>query len=111
MASGFHIRRTAIDGIEAVTADSSRSFARHTHDTYGIGVILSGAQKSASGRGPVEAGPGQTITVNPGEVHDGVPLDGGARAWRMLYMNPILVAEAAGDIFAGRPRANGCPRS
>ncbi|WP_375781517.1 AraC family ligand binding domain-containing protein [Roseococcus suduntuyensis] len=29
---------------------------------------------SSSGRGPVEAGPGDVITVNPGEVHDGAPI-------------------------------------
>lgn len=106
MSSGrFQVFRTAIDGIEAVFADSRHSFARHTHDGYGIGVIERGAQKSASGRGLVEAAAGNTITVNPGEVHDGAPLGEAPRAWRMLYIRPDIVAAASEDIFEGRPRA------
>lgn len=105
MAAGhFQILRTAIDGIEAVVADSSHTFARHSHDTYGIGMIERGAQTSASGRGRVEAEAGNTITVNPGEVHDGVPIGDTPRAWRMLYLQPKIVASAAEDIFEGRPR-------
>ena len=100
----FQIVRTGIKGIEAVIADSRHTFARHTHDTYGIGVVERGAQKSASGRGMVEAAAGHTITVNPGEVHDGAPLGDAPRAWRMLYMQPAIVAAAAEDIFEGQPR-------
>lgn len=105
MADGrFEILRTSIDGIETVHADSRHSFARHTHDTYGIGLVERGAQISASGRGMVEAQAGNTITVNPGEVHDGAPLGGASRAWRMLYLRPEIVAAAAEDIFEGRAR-------
>lgn len=105
MATGrFQIVRTGMDGIEAVTADSRHSFARHTHDTYGIGIVERGAQVSASGRGMVEAEAGNTITVNPGEVHDGAPIGDAPRAWRMLYLQPAIVASAAHDIFEGRPR-------
>ena len=103
-AGRFQILRTGIGGIEAVFADSRHAFARHTHDAYGVGVIERGAQKSASGRGMVEAGAGHTITVNPGEVHDGAPIGDAPRAWRMLYMQPAVVAAAAEDIFEGRPR-------
>lgn len=103
-AGRFQIFRTSIDGIEAVIADSRHSFARHTHETYGIGLVERGAQKSASGRGVVEAEAGNTITVNPGEVHDGAPLGDKPRAWRMLYMQPAIVAAAAKDIFEGHSR-------
>lgn len=86
-------------GIEAMVADTSCTFDRHTHDNFGIGLIHRGAQKSLSGRGLVEASPGDVITVNPGEVHDGTPLDDGGRAWRMLYLQPELVAALAQDIL------------
>lgn len=105
MAAGrFQLFSTSIAGIEAVFADSRHSFARHSHDAYGVGVIERGAQRSASGRGMVEAGAGNTITVNPGEVHDGAPIGDAPRAWRMLYMQPAIVTAAARDIFEGRPR-------
>ena len=103
-AGRFQVFRTSIAGIEAVFADSRHSFARHTHDAYGVGIIERGAQKSASGRGTVEAGAGHAITVNPGEVHDGSPIGDTPRAWRMLYLQPAVVAAAARDIYEGKPR-------
>ncbi|WP_105420439.1 MULTISPECIES: AraC family transcriptional regulator [Neorhizobium] len=101
--NGFRMFRCGMAGVQAVVARSDHHFARHTHDQYGIGVIESGAQKSASGRGPVEAGPGDVITVNPGEVHDGAPIGDEGRFWQMLYFDPNVIAGAAADIRQGRP--------
>lgn len=99
--SHFKLHASTYGGIEAVEADTTRAFKRHIHLQYGLGVIDRGAQKSASGRGVVEAGPGNVITVNPGEVHDGLPLGDKGRAWRMLYLEPSVWApmaqEVAGD--------------
>jgi len=92
-------------GVDAVEARSDHVFPRHTHEQFGIGVILRGAQTSASGRGMVEAEAGDVITVNPGEVHDGAPIGDGGRAWRMLYFEPALIADAAEDVGEGDPRA------
>ena len=97
----FAIRATALPGVHVVEALSSYTFPRHAHDEYGVGLIVSGAQRSWSGRGQVQAGRGDMITCNPGEVHDGAPI-GGARAWRMLYLAPQLVADCAADIREGR---------
>ncbi|MDW5316449.1 AraC family transcriptional regulator [Rhizobium sp. PL01] len=99
----FRMRQCVVEGVEAVEADTAHSFGRHTHDQFGIGVIIRGAQTSASGRGPVEAGPGDMITVNPGEVHDGHPIGPEGRSWRMLYFDPGVIAQAVLDIGEGRP--------
>lgn len=88
---------TLLPGVIAVEARSARAFGRHMHDEFGIGVLLAGAQDSASGRGPVRAGPGQLITTNPGEIHDGLPIAGAPRHWRMLYFPPAALRES----FAG----------
>lgn len=88
------IRRTNLPGVLSVEISSRRTYGRHTHDEYGIGVILDGAQDSASGRGQVRATKGQVITVNPNEVHDGIPLSGAPRHWRMLYFRPEIMASA-----------------
>ena len=83
-ASQFLMQRSALAGVQAVAARSDRTFARHSHEQFGIGVIRHGAQASAT-RG---AGPGrQVITVNPGEIHDGAPLGDAGRAWQMLYLD------------------------
>lgn len=97
----FQLLRCGLAGVEVVVADSARTFGRHTHEQFGIGLIERGAQKSASGRGPVEAGAGDIITVNPGEVHDGQPFDASGRRWRMLYLEPTRAFDAAGDVAPG----------
>jgi AraC-like DNA-binding protein/quercetin dioxygenase-like cupin family protein len=100
----IRIRRSAIAGVTLITADTARAFGRHTHDEFGIGLIDRGAQVSASGRGPVEAAAGDVITVNPNEVHDGLALAGQPRRWRMLYLSPEMVGEAARTITQGVSR-------
>ena len=101
----FQFLPTALPGIDAMRADSHFAFGRHMHLQFGLGVIDRGAQKSISGRGTVESLPGDTITVNPGEVHDGKPLGDGGRAWRMLYLEPALVAGLAADVRPSTPGA------
>ena len=92
--------RSAIPGADAIEFESGRAFPRHCHDQYGIGVLLSGAQASWSGIGSVESAAGAVITVNPGEMHDGVPAGGCVRRWRMLYLDPPRLNRA---MLSGTP--------
>ncbi|MDR9804900.1 AraC family transcriptional regulator [Rhizobium hidalgonense] len=92
--------RSALTGVEAVEAETHHSFIRHTHEQFGIGLVSSGAQKSLSGRGMVEAEAGDIITVNPNEVHDGAPI-GEGRSWRILYFDPEIVAGLSREIAEG----------
>ncbi len=106
--------RSALPGIEALSLVSDRGFPRHAHDHFGIGVIAFGEHRSWSGLGQVEAGPGDVIAVNPGEIHDGLPVDGQARGWRMLYVDPAVMARAAlqdirGEAEITRPAASDPP--
>ena len=101
-ASQFLMQRSALAGVQAVAARSDRTFARHSHEQFGIGVIRHGAQASHSGRGQVQAQAGQVITVNPGEIHDGAPLGDAGRAWQMLYLDPRSPPK--------RPRVPACRR-
>jgi AraC-like DNA-binding protein len=88
-------------GVDAMSAATDRAFPRHTHDLYGVGVVDAGGHTSWSGRGQVQAGPGTVITVNPGEVHDGSPVGGRPRAWRILYVEPALMAGTCADVRDG----------
>lgn len=89
-------------GVEAVQAQSRHRFGRHMHEQFGIGVVVQGAQKSLSGVGMVEAMAGDTITVNPGEIHDGTPIGENGRCWQMLYVEPALIASLMDDITEGK---------
>lgn len=82
---------TGIAGLDAITILSDRTFPRHTHDEFGFGPLLRGGQESWSGRGHVEANPGDVIAVNPGEVHDGIGCPGQPRQWHVVYLTPELV--------------------
>jgi len=97
----IRFQRYPLAGIDAMTAATARTFPRHTHDQYGMGVIDSGGHASSSDRGQVEAGPGSLIFVNPGEVHDGRPIGRRARSWRMLYLDPTLMEELRADVLDG----------
>ena len=106
----FKMFRCADVGVQAVEAATAHAFPRHSHEQYGIGVMHRGAHKSYSGRGMVEAGSGDTITVNPGEVHDGAPIGDDGRSWRMLYFDPPIVLDALSDIGEGIPKSQEFPR-
>jgi AraC-like DNA-binding protein len=87
---------TPWEGVYGTQIESARHYRRHSHAVFGIGLMERGAQKSASGRGQVEAYAGDIIMCNPGEVHDGQPLGSPSRRWRMLYLEPAAMADAMG---------------
>ena len=82
-------------GVFGTDTDSARQYDRHWHTTYGFGLMERGAHRSMSGRGIVDAQAGEVITTNPGEVHDGRPLGGASRRWRMIYLDPAVMASMA----------------
>lgn len=95
------------EGVHGTAMESARHYGRHWHATYGVGLLDRGAQSSASGRGKVDAYAGDLITTNPGEVHDGRPLGGPSRRWRMVYVDPGVMAAmnrgGATDVALTRP--------
>jgi AraC-like DNA-binding protein len=91
----FH--RCTVAGVEAMTLFSDHSFPRHSHDQYGFGIMTSGAQRSWSAVGQVESIAGDVIMLNPGEMHDGTPVDRSARGWKIMYFDPTLIAREIAD--------------
>ncbi len=93
-------------GVFGTDVDSARQYDRHWHSTFGMGFIERGAHRSISGRGTVDAHAGEVITSNPGEVHDGRPLGAPSRRWRMVYVEPAVMASmsmTAVDVQLTRP--------
>jgi AraC-like DNA-binding protein len=91
-----HVCASPWGGVHSTHIESARHYGKHWHATYGLGLLEQGAHRSASGRGRVDAYAGDLITVNPGEVHDGGPLGGPSRRWRIVYLEPQVVAAMAG---------------
>jgi len=93
--------RSGISGIEAMTLFTNHAFPRHSHDHIGIGIMTFGAQRSWSIIGQVESEAGDVIMVNPGEIHDGMPVGNTARGWRILYLDPTFVAREIAEETTG----------
>jgi hypothetical protein len=90
-------------GVDAMRATTTRSYPRHAHDQYGIGMVDDGGHSSWSGRGQVEAGPRTSICCNPAEITDGRPVGHKPRSWRMLYLDPMLVHALRADVLENTP--------
>ena len=94
-------------GVYATQIRSGRHYGRHSHATFGFGVVDQGAHRSCSGRGTVDAHAGDIVTTNPGEVHDGRPLGAPARSWCTVYVEPRVLAamepEQPGELAIVRP--------
>jgi len=83
------------NGIERIEARfHGNGFAPHRHDTYALGLTMSGVQ-TFSYRGEKRASlPGQVIVIHPDEVHDGGAGTKDGLRYRMIYVPPELIGEA-----------------
>src|SRR5213596_3807013 len=92
-----------VDGVELFSAwFSGEAYQKHRHDTYAIGVTDSGVQVFDY-RGAVHAStPGQVVVLYPDEVHDGRAGTDEGFGYRILYVEPALLADAVRAI-RGRP--------
>lgn len=91
---------TGAAGIERLAAHvHGPAFSPHRHDTYAVGITLSGVQ-SFRFRGRQWHGlPGQCHILHPDETHDGAAGTEAGFSYRIVYIDPGLVQEA----LAGQP--------
>lgn len=94
-------------------AFGGHAYDPHRHDTYAVGVTLSGVQSFHYRGARADSLAGHAIVLHPDEVHDGhAGAEGGFR-YRMLYLEPRLVQDALGhrrglpfvrDVVSADPR-------
>src|SRR5262245_12713302 len=78
------------------------AYQRHRHDTYAIGLTDSGVQVFDY-RGAVHAStPGQVVVLYPDEIHDGRAGTEDGFGYRIIYVDPAILAEAV-RVLRGRP--------
>jgi len=82
-------------GLERIEARFlGNGFAPHRHDTYAIGLTMTGIQTFRY-RGEKRASmPGQVIVIHPDEVHDGGAGTEEGLRYRMLYVAPEQISLA-----------------
>lgn len=78
----------------------TQTFSRHFHEGFAVGCIESGAMRFTYRGESVVAARGQVNLVVPGEVHDGHGADEDGWAYRMFYLRPEALMEAARALFA-----------
>lgn len=73
----------------------SQRFARHTHETFVVGVNERGAHRSWFRGGNMTCPTRAIMIIPPDEVHSGERVDGYPWHYRALYIAPELFAEIA----------------
>src|SRR6266403_5460778 len=92
-----------VGGVELFSAwFAGEAYEKHRHDTYAVGVTDSGVQVFGY-RGAIHAStPGQVVVLYPDEVHDGRAGTSEGFGYRIVYVEPSLLAEAVRDL-SGKP--------
>jgi AraC-like DNA-binding protein len=82
-------------GIERFEAHlHGQAFSPHRHDTYAIGVTLSGVQTFHFRGEQWHCLPGQSHILHPDEMHDGAAGNDDSFTYRIVHVAPSLVQEA-----------------
>src|ERR1041385_9159843 len=84
--------RVLPNGIELLEASFDRHvYERHVHDTFAIGVTLSGVQRFWCRGATNDSVAGNVMVIRPGEVHDGRSGTPGSYSYRMIYVPVELI--------------------
>ncbi|ASP40837.1 AraC family transcriptional regulator [Bacterioplanes sanyensis] len=92
-----------LGGLELLRARyETRTFGKHSHEGFTIGVIEQGAQSFYRTGGQHIAPAGTVILVNADEVHDGHAQTHGGWAYQALYPLPDQLAQLTESLTQGR---------
>src|SRR3984893_10745905 len=105
MRSDWLRSRELSEGVQLLQAwFAGVGFDKHRHDTYAIGLTDVGVQAfDYRGVGAIST-PGKVIVLHPDETHDGPAGTPDGFAYRIVYVAPARIHEAARAI-CGRPCA------
>jgi AraC-like DNA-binding protein len=94
----------AYPGIERIQAQFLGDvFDPHRHDTYAIGVTMGGVQRFHYRGECHHSLPGCVIVLHPDEEHDGGAATDASLVYRMLYIEPSLLAKGLDAWGGGLP--------
>jgi hypothetical protein len=97
----------AVDGVQLLEAwFSGRGYDTHRHDTYAIGITRTGVQAFDYRGATRRSLPGEIVVLHPDEKHDGRADTPDGFGYRIIYIEPARIAEAARAI---RGRATALP--
>jgi AraC-like DNA-binding protein len=92
-----------VAGVELLSAWlAGDAYQKHRHDTYAIGVTVSGVQVFDYRGAEHASTPGHVVVLYPDEVHDGRAGTAAGFGYRIVYVDPSVLAEAIRGV-GGRP--------
>ena len=103
-ASGSSFWRDAsLPFIESRSVEDGRRvcYARHSHETFSVGLIDSGASTYINGNHQCRIEAGTLVLMNPGDVHACNPIQNQPWAYRMLYVDTGWLSELQDDLGMG----------
>lgn len=101
-SAGWMRSAEAEHGVERLEAwFRGPAYRKHRHDTYAICLTTIGVQ-GFDYRGAAEISlPGQVVVLHPDELHDGHAVGEVGFGYRILYIDPALIFQAARAICGG----------
>ena len=94
--SARYWQHDAVPGVDLLRARYvTHRYARHSHETFTVGVIEAGVEEFAYGSELLRAGPGTVALLNPEVVHTGQAGVPEGWAYRVLYPSVSLVTGIA----------------
>ncbi len=86
-----------LPGVELYQAHiTQHSFEPHTHEAFGIGGIISGAETFRYRGASHTAGAGSLVMMNPDELHTGHAASEHGWSYRMIYLDGDLLSQLTG---------------
>ncbi|MCR6468396.1 AraC family transcriptional regulator [Enterobacter sp. HG048] len=100
----LELRQHADTGIETIKAHfEGHAFDPHWHDSYLVGITLSGTQQFNCRRERHRSQPGDAFLLEPGEIHDGdAPVEGGF-TYSTFYLDERWLTRALQGLYESTP--------
>jgi AraC-like DNA-binding protein len=97
-------RDDALSFIEARSIHDGRKvrYAKHSHETFSIGIVTSGRCIYLNGKARERIGTGSVVVMNPGDAHACNPSHDELWAYRMLYVDVSWLSRIQQDLGISR---------
>ena len=98
--------RAGTQPIEAMHAHfSAHVYHRHSHNSYSFGMTETGAQAFTCRGGSHVSAAGMVMMFNPDDPHNGHSATGHRFTYRMVHIDPGLVADLLAEVSGDRRAA------
>lgn len=98
-------RAELLDDLLVFKADyTTFQFSLHAHEDFALGLMEKGVQKFHCNGEDQYAHPGNLITVNAGEIHDGMSADGNSFHYRIIYLPHSLIQQVGYEMVGKKKK-------